>query len=294
LAIGRVVRAIAGFYYVESLEGGQPVECSIRGKLKLGTKSLLVGDQVEYVINDGQGLITEILPRQSVLLRPYIANTNCIVLVFAHQNPDPSNILVTKFLVLASASGIPYLIVFNKSDLVSKVKMQRLADTYRGYGYQVICTSVINNLGKRTLKQALNGKITVFAGPSGVGKSALVNMIAPGLKLKTGTLSEKIGRGKHTTREVQLLKINASSYIADTPGFSQIDFDWLKPEELADHFPDFYNYQGKCKFNTCIHQNEPGCLVKKAVDDGQMDKLRYESYIELLQEVKKFWDNRYR
>lgn len=293
MAIGRVIRAIAGFYYVESLEGGQPVECSIRGKLKLGPESLLVGDKVEYKSN-GQGLITAILPRESVLKRPYVANINCIVLVFAHQNPDPSDILVTKFLVLASASGIPHLIVFNKSDLVSKHKVQKLADTYRRYGYQVICTSVINNLGKRTLKQALNGKLTAFAGPSGVGKSALVNMIAPGLKLRTGMVSEKIGRGKHTTREVQLLRINADSYVADTPGFSQIDFDWLRPEELADHFPDFHNYQGKCKFNTCIHLNEPGCQVKNAVDEGRMDKIRYESYIELLQEIKKFWDNRYR
>jgi ribosome biogenesis GTPase len=279
---------------VESLEeDGQPVECSIRGKLKLGSESLLVGDKVEYV-EDGQGVITKILPRESVLKRPYIANIDCIVLVFAHQNPDPGDILVTKFLVLASASGIPYLIVFNKSDLVSKSKASQLTDIYRKYGYQVICTSVINNLGKRTLKQALNGKLTAFAGPSGVGKSALVNMIAPGLMLRTGSISEKIGRGKHTTREVQLLKISSNTYIADTPGFSQIDFDWLKPEELADHFPDFRDYQGTCKFNTCIHLNEPGCKVKSAVDLGQMDKSRYESYITLLLEIKNNWDNRYR
>jgi ribosome biogenesis GTPase len=298
VAIGRVVRAIAGFYYVESMEDGQPVECAIRGKLKIGSESLLVGDKVEYISStqdsNGQGLITAILPRETVLKRPYVANINCIVLVFAHQNPNPNDILVTKFLVLASASGIPHLIVFNKSDLVTKSKVQKLADTYRGYGYQVINTSVMNNLGKRKLKQALNGKLTAFAGPSGVGKSALVNMIAPGLKLRTGALSEKIGRGKHTTREVQLLRINKDSYIADTPGFSQIDFDWLKPEELADHFPDFQVYQGKCKFNTCIHLNEPGCQVKKAVEEGQMAKLRYQTYIDLLQEIKKFWDNRYR
>lgn len=299
MAIGRVIRAIAGFYYVEPSEEGRGlVECSIRGKLKLGSENLLVGDRVEYINSmpecNGKGLITAILPRQSVLKRPYVANIDCLALVFAHQNPDPSNILVAKFLVLASASGIPHLIVFNKSDLVSKSRMQKLAETYRRYGYQVICTSVMNNLGKRTLKQALNGKTTAFAGPSGVGKSALVNMIAPGLKLKTGAISEKIGRGKHTTREVQLLKINNNSYLADTPGFSQIDFNWLKPEELADHFPDFYNYRGKCKFNTCIHLNEPGCQVKQAVGEEKIDKLRYESYIELLQEIKKFWDDRYR
>jgi ribosome small subunit-dependent GTPase A len=295
VAIGRVIRAIAGFYYVEPFEKGEePVECSIRGKLKLGPESLLVGDKVEYINNNGKGLITAILPRQSVLKRPYVANIDCIVLVFAHHNPDPNDILIMKFLVLVSASGIPHLIVFNKSDLVSKSRMQKLADTYRNYGYQVICTSVINNLGKRTLQQALNGKVTAFAGPSGVGKSALINMIAPGLKLNTGAVSEKIGRGKHTTREVQLLKVNKSSYIADTPGFSQIDFDWLKPEELADFLPDFQDFQGKCKFNTCIHFNEPGCQVKKAVDEGRMDSLRYETYLQLLQEIKKSWEERYR
>jgi ribosome biogenesis GTPase / thiamine phosphate phosphatase len=294
LAIGRVVRAIAGFYYVDSLvKGDQLVECSIRGKLKLGSESLLVGDKVEYE-NDGQGVITRILPRESVLKRPYIANINCIILVFAHQNPDPSNILVTKFLVLAAASGIPHLIVFNKSDLVSKSKVIKMADTYRQYGYQVICTSIIDNLGKRTLKQALNGRLAAFAGPSGVGKSALLNMIAPGLMLRTGSVSEKIGRGKHTTREVQLLKINSNTYVADTPGFSQIEFDFIKPEELAGYFPDFQNYLGTCKFNSCIHLNEPGCKVKSAVDEGQVTKIRYESYIALLQEIKQNWDNRYR
>ncbi len=293
MAIGRVVRAIAGFYYVEPLEGGQPIECSIRGKLKLTFDSLLVGDKVEYLCKD-KGIITEILPRESVLKRPYIANINCIVLVFAHQNPDPSDILIAKFLVLASASRIPHLIVFNKSDLVSSSRMKRLADTYRGFGYQVICTSVPTNLGKRTLGRALQGKITVFAGPSGVGKTALVNMVAPGFMLKTGTLSEKISRGKHTTREVQLLRMNENSYIADTPGFSQIDLKMIRPEDLAEYFPDFRDYQGKCKFNTCIHFNEPGCQVKKAVQAGQILESRYQVYIELLQEIKELWDNRYR
>jgi ribosome biogenesis GTPase len=293
VAIGKVVRAIAGFYYVEPLEGGQPIECSIRGKLKLTFDSILVGDKVEYICKD-KGIITEILPRQSVLKRPYVANIDCIVLVFAHQNPDPSDVLIAKFLVLASASGISHLIVFNKSDLVSQVKMKRLAETYRSFGYQVICTSVLTHLGKRTLSKALQGKTTVFAGPSGVGKTALVNMVAPGFMLKTGTLSEKISRGKHTTREVQLLKMNQNSYIADTPGFSQIELKEIRPEELAEYFPDFRDYQGKCKFNSCIHLNEPGCQVKKAVEVGNIPESRYQVYIELLQEIKRLWDNRYR
>ncbi len=293
MAIGRVVRAIAGFYYIETPEVNDlPVECSIRGKLKLKSEGILVGDRVEY--DPEQGVIIDILPRESVLKRPFIANVDCIVLVFAHQNPEPSGILITKFLVLAAANGIPHLLVFNKSDLVSKTKANKISDFYRKCGYQTICTSVITNQGKLKLKQALNGKITAFAGPSGVGKSALVNMIAPGLKLKTGSVSEKIGRGKHTTREVQLMKVNAISYIADTPGFSQIDFDFIKPEELAGYFPDFNVVEGSCKFNSCLHQNEPGCKVKNAVETGEIEKIRYEAYLELLREIKNNWANRYR
>ncbi|HEX3043767.1 MAG TPA: ribosome small subunit-dependent GTPase A, partial [Bacillota bacterium] len=216
--------------------------------MKLDKEGLFVGDLVEYMETEAsatgvpkviRGVITGILPRSSTLKRPYVANVELLVLVFAHQKPDPNERLITKFLILAETSGIPYLLVFNKSDLVSKGKTIYLANTYRKYGYQVLCTSVVTHLGKRSLQQLMKGKVTVFAGPSGVGKSALVNLVAPGFKLETGTVSEKIGRGKHTTREVNLLKINPTSYVADTPGFSQLSLDFLKPTELADCFPDF-------------------------------------------------------
>jgi ribosome biogenesis GTPase len=319
LAIGRVVRAIAGFFYVEPVEvdacaealrgsaaeglGRDIVECSIRGKLKLDKEGLFVGDRVEYMETEVsasgvskviRGVITGILPRVSTLKRPYVANVELLVLVFAHQKPDPNERLITKFLVLAETSGIPYLIVFNKSDLVSKGKTIYLANTYRKYGYQVLCTSVVTHLGKRSLQRFTKGKVTVFAGPSGVGKSALVNLIAPGFKLETGTVSEKIGRGKHTTREVTLLKINSTSYVADTPGFSQLALDFLKPTELADCFPDFKVYRDLCRFKTCNHQSEPGCAIRNAVAAGEIGASRYESYLDLLMEVKEFWENRYR
>jgi ribosome biogenesis GTPase / thiamine phosphate phosphatase len=295
LAIGRVIRAIGGFYYVEPLGGrSQLVECSVRGKLKLNIEGLLVGDKVEYSVEELKGVINEILPRETVLKRPYIANVNLIVLVFAHKNPDPNEFLVTKFLTLAEASGIPYLVVFNKSDLVGKGNANQLANIYRNYGYQVLCTSVIQNLGQRLLKRAISGKVTVFAGPSGVGKSALLNMIAPGFKLQTGVVSEKIGRGKHTTREVQLLRVNQESYAADTPGFSQIDFDFLEPAELSGLFLDFEIYRNACKFNTCMHQTESDCGIKTAVAEGKIKPERYQTYLELLEEVKNNWKNRYR
>lgn len=296
MAVGRIVRAIAGFYYVESLESNAIiVESSIRGKIKLSSDSVFVGDKVEFFIDDnGKGVITKILPRENQLLRPYIANVDLIVLVFAHHTPDPNEYLMTKFLVLAENSNIPYLLVFNKLDLVEKRKANLLAQTYRNYGYEVLCTSVVTHQGKRKLQQFLKGKTTVFAGPSGVGKSALLNMVCPGFRLQTGAVSEKIGRGKHTTREVQLLKVNANSYVADTPGFSQINLDFIEPQALAGLFPDFDQYLDQCKFSSCVHQAEPGCAVKKAVDEGKLSSSRYQYYLELLNELKLAWKNRYR
>ncbi|MCL6588440.1 MAG: ribosome small subunit-dependent GTPase A [Firmicutes bacterium] len=266
-------------------------------------EGLFVGDRVEFMVTEAlatgaikgtRGVITGVLPRESVLKRPYIANVELLVLVFAHQKPDPNEKLITRFLVLAEASGIPYLLVFNKSDLVSKGKAIYLANIYRKYGYPVLCASAISHLGKRSLLRLMKGKVTVFAGPSGAGKSALINLIAPGFKLETGNVSEKIGRGKHTTREVTLLKINPASYVADTPGFSQLTLDFLKPWELANCFPDFKVYQDLCRFKSCNHQNEPGCAIRNAVAAGEIGATRYESYLELLAEVKALWENRYR
>ncbi len=294
-SVGRVVRAIGGFFYVDPLTNGHDlVECSVRGKLKLTVPDILVGDKVKYVMENSKGVITEVLPRESLLKRPYITNVDLLVIVFAHQNPDPTPGLIARFLILADSSGIPYILVFNKTDLVGKGKADHLANIYRKYGYQVYCTSVVKNLGKRTLQKALAGKVSVLTGPSGVGKSALLNMLSPGLKLKTGLLSSKINRGKHTTREVQLLRLNTQTYVADTPGFSQIALEHLKPEELASLFPDFREYIGNCRFNSCIHQNEPECALKKAMEKGEIAQERYDSYLELLREIKENWANRYR
>ena len=226
--------------------------------------------------------------------RPYIANVDLILLVFAHQNPDPNQHLISKLTILAEASDIPYRIIFNKSDLIPKGNANKLANSYRDYGYEVLSTSTLTHQGKRTLQSLLSGKTAVFAGPSGVGKSALLNMLAPGLSLKTGILSEKIGRGKHTTREVQLLPINHNTYAADTPGFSQVDLDFLAPQELAQLFPDFRAHLDKCRFSTCIHHAEPECAIKEAVTGGAVKPERYQLYLDLLTEVKHNWENRYR
>ncbi|NLW48607.1 MAG: ribosome small subunit-dependent GTPase A [Firmicutes bacterium] len=295
MSVGRVVRAIGGIFYVEPLTGKDLIaECSVRGKLKLTNSDILVGDKVKYLLENSKGVITEVLPRESILKRPYITNVDLLVVVFAHENPVPNPSLMARFLIIADSSDIPYVLVFNKTDLVGKGKADKLANIYRNYGYQVYCTSTVNNLGKRTLQKLLAGKVSVFTGPSGVGKSALLNMLCPGLKLKTGILSSKISRGKHTTREVQLLKVNPLTSVADTPGFSQIGLEHLKPEELASLFPDFRDYLGKCRFNSCIHQNEPECALKKGLENGMIDPERYNSYLELLKEVKENWAKRYR
>lgn len=295
MSVGRVVRAIGGIFFVESMtKDDHIIECSVRGKLKLTNSDILVGDKVKYLLENSKGVITELLPRESILKRPYITNVDLLVVVFAHENPDPNPSLMMRFLILADSSGIPYILVLNKTDLVGKGKADKLANIYRSYGYQVYCTSVVNNLGKRTLLKLLSGKVSVFTGPSGVGKSALLNMLCPGLKLKTGLLSSKINRGKHTTREVQLLKVNPLTYIADTPGFSQVGLEHLKPGDLARFFPDFLNHLGKCRFSSCIHQNEPECALKKGLENGAIDRGRYELYLELLKELKENWDKRYR
>ncbi len=295
MPVGRIVRAIAGFFYVEPAEGdGRLIECAARGKLKYQSEALVVGDWVDYQPEEEKGVITKVYPRENLLKRPYIANVNLIVLVFAHTNPDPNDFLMAKFLVLAESSGIPYLIVLNKTDLVSQRKANQLAEKYRNNGYQVLCTSVLTHLGKRKLQQALAGKVAVFAGPSGVGKSALLNMISPGLGLRTGAVSEKIGRGRHTTREVQLLKTKQNGYIADTPGFTQIDLDFIEPQQLSDYFPEFQPFRENCKFSSCCHDAEPQCGVKQAVSESKIAAFRYQNYLELLDEVRNFYKNRYR
>jgi ribosome biogenesis GTPase len=280
---------------VETLgKGGPLVECSARGKLKLTSEAIVVGDRVEFDVEIGKGVITRLLPRETLLKRPYVANVNVLVLVFAHKNPDPNDLLISKFLILAESSEIPCMIVFNKTDLVTSRNANVMADKYRNIGYQVLCTSVKTHLGKLKLKKALNGKIAVFAGPSGVGKSALLNMVAPGYGLQTGAVSVKIGRGKHTTREVQLLKTDDKSYIADTPGFTQIDLDFMTPEQLADYFIEFDEYRPKCKFISCSHDQEPSCGVKLAVAEGKISEDRYQNYLQILGELRETHKKRYR
>jgi ribosome biogenesis GTPase / thiamine phosphate phosphatase len=295
LPIGRVLRIIGGFCFVAARDGeGPELRCAMKGRLKLETEGILVGDWVEYSTQEDTPIITGLQPRKNFLKRPFIANIDLIILVFAHQKPAPTPGLLAKFLTVAEASEIPYLLVLNKSDLVGEGKADDLANKYQGYGYPVLCTSAVTHQGKTELIDQISNKVAVFAGPSGVGKSALLNMIAPGLHLKTGLLSIKIERGKHTTREVQLLPIDSTTFVADTPGFTQINLDFIEPVDLSWYFPDFTAFRSGCRFTTCIHQAEPECAVKAAVDSGAIAAERYQTYQELLAETERYAKERYR
>jgi ribosome biogenesis GTPase len=295
LGIGRVVRAIGGFFYVEPDDGSAAqIECSVRGRLKIQNAMILVGDQVTFTFEDGQGVISGVVNRETTLKRPYIANVNLIVLVFACKQPDPSAYLIAKFLVLAEQSGLPFIVVFNKADLIAMSDLHQLLALYHNCGYRVFGASATTGRSRETLQQEFQGKIAVLAGPSGVGKSALLNMVASGLKMSTGAVSLKTGRGRHTTREVQLLRIDPDSYIADTPGFTQIALEGIAPAQLSEFFPDFSEFLASCRFDGCLHQAEPDCGVKKAVDEGRIPAERYQAYLSLLAEVTECWRHRYR
>jgi ribosome biogenesis GTPase len=295
LSTGRVVRAIAGFFYVEPLDAPMaPIECSVRGKLKLKAETISVGDRVVFAVENGKGVITGVLARENLLKRPYIANVDLIVLVFAFKDPDPNEFLITKFLILAEQTGIPYLLVFNKADLATPEEAGQVVAIYRECGYRVFATSVLKNQGKAELLEIFRGKTAVLAGPSGVGKSALLNLLAPGFRLQTGDVSRKIGRGRHTTREVQLLRINEHSYVADTPGFTQIALDGIDPANFKSLFPDFSDWEPNCRFNGCLHQTEPDCGIKQAVAEGKISVSRYQTYLTILAEITENWKNRYR
>ncbi len=285
---GRVTRAVGGFYTVMG-SGGERVVCRARGKFRLeGT--IYVGDLVRYSLTpDGQGIIEEILPRKNVLKRPYVANVDRVIIVFSFRNPQCHRLLIDRFLLLAAGAGLESLLVFNKADLADPAEQEEQAGPYRKIGYNVLCTSTVTGQGRVDLLRATEQKVTFLAGPSGVGKSALINMIEPGFRLRTGEVSRKIGRGRHTTRQAELLSLpGGAGFIADTPGFSRLDLDFIEDHQhLAALFPEFSGKTGNCRFTGCRHLQEPGCAVKEALACKEIYPWRYEHYVLFLQEIEK-------
>ncbi len=283
--IGVVIRATSGFYYVQS--GTRQVSCKLRGRLKQTRYSLCVGDRVTFSpAGTDEGNIEEVLPRDSFLKRPEVANVDQAILTFAASQPQINWGLLDRFLVLAEYSGIPAVICVNKLDMADPEELKPFLDVYERIGYPVLQVSAKTGDGIHNLQQRLYGKISVFAGPSGVGKSSLLNAIEPGLQLVTGELSQKIGRGKHTTRCAELLPLAGGGYVVDTPGFSLTEFVEMPPEQLRFQYREFRDKLAECRFSSCLHYREPQCAVKLAVQNDEIAAWRYESYLELLTEIQ--------
>ncbi|MCT4544229.1 MAG: ribosome small subunit-dependent GTPase A [Vallitalea sp.] len=285
---GKIIKGIAGFYYIHVPNKGV-FECKARGVFRNKKIKPLIGDNVEIDVLENEelkGNILEVLPRKNSLVRPTVSNIDQAVIVFALDNPKPNFNLLDKFLIMAERQNIHVVICFNKVDTVSKQEAEEIKKIYISAGYNVLLTSAIGDIGISPLKDILINNTTVFAGPSGVGKSSILNLVQKVEDLETGEISQKIKRGKHTTRYATLLAFDKYSYVVDTPGFSSLDINDIEKDDLKNYFIEFERYKDKCKFYGCNHISEPNCAVKDALEKGEISKSRYDSYTLLYNELK--------
>lgn len=285
---GKIIKGIAGFYYVH--DGISNIyECKAKGVFRNKKIKPLVGDNVEFDVLDEQektGNIVDILKRSNELIRPAVANIDQAMIVFAAADPEPNLNLLDRFLVTMEAQDVPVIICFNKKDLVNEEEAQRLTEIYEAGGYQVLVTNAKSGDGIEKIHSLLKGKTTALAGPSGVGKSSITNQIQPEAAMETGTISEKIKRGKHTTRHSEICFVEEDTFVMDTPGFSSMFVENMKPEELQNYFPEFEPYIPDCRFLGCAHYGERECGVKDAVKAGKIASSRYENYRLVYEELK--------
>ncbi|MBE5867592.1 MAG: ribosome small subunit-dependent GTPase A [Lachnospiraceae bacterium] len=286
---GKIIKGVAGCYDVHTEKG--VYECKAKGIFRKDNTRPLVGDDVclEVLCEEPkEGNITEILPRRSVLIRPAVANVDQALVIFSVVKPSPNLNLLDRFLVMMEQQNLPCIICFNKSDLASEEMCGQLQSVYERSGYQVVFSSTVSpsDAGVSDLQQLLCGKVTTVAGPSGVGKSSLVNRLQTGVYMETGEISRKIERGKHTTRHTQLIALGGNSYIMDTPGFSSLFLFDMEKEQLQSFYPEFAEYEKNCQFSGCSHIGEPVCGVKEALADGRISSVRYENYKILYEELK--------
>lgn len=287
---GKIIKGIAGFYYVH-IEGKGVYECKAKGIFRKDNTKPLVGDDVEMEVlslEEGTGNITAILPRKSELIRPAVANVDQALVIFAITRPTPNLNLLDRFLVMMEQQNLPCIICFSKEDIASREECRRLEEIYRGCGCRVLFVSAMeeDSAGLACLQELLRGKTTTVAGPSGVGKSSLINRLQNSVYMETGEISRKIERGKHTTRHSQLIALEGNTYIMDTPGFSSLALFDMEKEDLQAYYPEFALYEKNCRFGGCAHASEPVCGVKEAVGAGHISRVRYDNYLLLYEELK--------
>ena len=287
---GRIIRSLSGFYEVQTQSG--TVTCRGRGSLRRGNESPLTGDMVEISVEKGKGMVERILPRKNRFIRPAVANIDALVIFAANTNPVTEPFLIDRVAAIAGDREVSVILCVNKCDLDPAVDLIRI---YKNAGFQVIRASAETGEGVEELRQLIKGKLVAFTGNSGVGKSSMLNRLCPKLALATGEVSEKLGRGRHTTRHVELYDLGDDTFVADTPGFSSFDTDQMEvllKENLQYAFPDFEAYLGSCQFHDCTHRKEPGCAVRQAVEEGKIEKTRYDSYLRLYEKASqiKQWE----
>ena len=289
---GRIVRSLSGFYDVSTSEG--LVTCRGRGILRKNGMEPLTGDMVEITVEKGRGMVERVLPRRNSFVRPAVANIDALVIFAANVNPVTEPFLIDRVAAIAGDQEVPVYICVNKCDLDPAVDLVRI---YEHAGFPVIRASAETGEGVEELRQLICGKLTAFTGNSGVGKSSMLNRLCPQLALATGEVSEKLGRGRHTTRHVELYCLEEDTFVADTPGFSSFDTDQMElilKENLQYAFPDFGRYIGACQFHDCSHRAEPGCAVTAAVTSGDVERSRYDSYLRLYEKSSqiKLWERK--
>ncbi|HIV16762.1 MAG TPA: ribosome small subunit-dependent GTPase A [Candidatus Alectryocaccobium stercorigallinarum] len=293
---GKIIKGIAGFYYVE-VAGSGVYQCKAKGSFRKEKLKPLVGDEVRITVThekDMEANIEEIFPRRNELYRPAAANVDQVLVVMAFADPKPDYYILDRFLVQMEITGLHSVICFNKDDLATQEKAEEIRKTYESAGYDVIMVSAAAKTGAEELRRRLAGKTTVLAGPSGVGKSSIVNLMSSSDIMETGEISEKLKRGKNTTRHAQLIVIGENTYICDTPGFTSFEAENISSGELRRFFPEIWKYEGNCRFNGCVHVSEPECRVKEEVEKGNISKLRYGSYTRLFEELKEKEKNKYK